>query len=83
MPKTQLYAWVKNVNKLRLNGSITGAPASPVWLNTLTTQLAHVGQLPFIHPSVHFFTPHLSTLKKAVLYPLYISYPSFPPRHLF
>lgn len=70
--------WVKNVNKLRVNGSITGALSSPVWVNTLTTHIVINGQLPVIHQPVHFFTHQLSTLKNALLNLLFVSYPSYP-----
>jgi len=78
MLNTILNAWVKNVNKLRVNGSITGALTSPVWVNTITTHSSINEQLPVIHQPVHFFAQQLSTLKITLSNLLFVSYPLYP-----
>jgi len=78
MLNTILNAWVKNVNKLRVNGSINSALTSPIWVNTRTTHSLINEQLPVIHQPVHFFTQHLSTLKITLSYLLFVSYPLYP-----
>lgn len=78
MPNTILNAWVKNVNKLRVNGSKTSALSSPLYMNTIATHSQSNVQLLFIHPPIHFFTQQLSTLKITLSYLLFVSFPHYP-----
>ena len=71
-------AWVKNVNKLRTNSSKNSVKSSPVRVNTIATHALTDVQLPVIHPAVHLFTQHLSTLEICSLHPLFTGFPYYP-----
>lgn len=70
--------WVKNVNKLRINSSVTSALSSPAWVNTIATHPLVNVQLQVVHQSVHFFTQRLSTVKIALSYLSFVSFPYYP-----
>lgn len=78
MLKTTINAWVKNVNKLRVNSSKNSAVSSPVYLNTITTQMNVDVQLPVILFSIHQVNSTISTLKIKLLYLLEITYTHNP-----
>lgn len=71
-------SWVKNVNKLRVNGSTTGGILPTVHLNTLATQLTGDVQLLVIPTSVPSFTQVVSTLKIRLSYLLPGTYTHYP-----
>ena len=77
-PKTVTLAWVKNVNKLRVHSSKTGAGSSPTIPNTMTTQTMSDVQLPFMNRPVHFFNQLLSTGYLAKLHLSNLTYTHFP-----
>lgn len=78
MHNTVTTAWVKNVNKLRTPTRITRVRLSPYVLNTQTAHTINQGQLTISTLSLLFFTPPLSTYKKALFYLLKLSYTQYP-----
>ena len=78
MLKTLILAWVKNVNKLRVNSSKTGVFISPITANTITTQTSEDVQLPVMQDSIHRFSEQLSTLNLTTLYLSFSTYTHYP-----
>lgn len=78
MPNTILYAWVKNVNNLRTNGSKTSGTLSPTLPNTIYTQPRGNGKLSVIQFSIHLLTTQLSTMKIVILNLLFATYTYYP-----
>lgn len=61
MPKVMYFMWVKNVNKLSIDGWVGGVLLSPVFINSVQLSRWFVGKLPLTHNYFPQQTTYLPT----------------------
>ena len=80
--KSLIRAWVKNVNKLRVERGTNSVVLSPTRPNTTTTRPSTNGKLGVIRTSVRMFPQLLSTPKSIIFNLLNVVYTHYPQRLL-